>query len=287
MESTQKKVLEPTVAAQVETITPEAAAAYLKRNTDNYRKISMSKVAMYAAEMKAGNWELNGEGIMFDQTGRLKNGQHRLAAILQAKVPVRMLVVRGVQDDVSIYDSGMTRNIRQIAQASGCKDISGVAAAAGTMIAWGFTRIPKGLALDYIKAHQPELERAARLCSSSSGGCLSRRASAVIATALQLFDGMKSYEAEVFFKVFNSGNTVGADGYEPSPALVARRMIESGYRMRAANDKTQKEKLEIFTLAMIDFRKGATRQMNYKLQEPFKGLALMEKMRKAQGMKGV
>ena len=54
---------------RTEMVTPELAAHYLKRNVDNYRKISKAKAALYAEEMKAGNWQLNGEAIVFDKTG--------------------------------------------------------------------------------------------------------------------------------------------------------------------------------------------------------------------------
>ena len=84
------------ITMTVENITPEKAREYLKTNTDNYRKISRAKAAIYAREMKAGKWELNGEGIMFAEDGTLKNGQHRLAAILMAGIPVRMTVIRGI-----------------------------------------------------------------------------------------------------------------------------------------------------------------------------------------------
>lgn len=270
--------------AKVERITPETAAKYLKRNVDNYRKISKRKVSLYAAEMKAGKWQNNGEGIMFDETGRLKNGQHRLAAIIMAATPVEMLVIRGVSDNVSIYDSGMVRSMRQIANASGCEDMTSLETAAGTILAGAFERIPKGQTLEYLQGHAEELKRAYTL-SGANGKHLSSRTSAVLATVLQLYDGMKAYEVEVFFQIFNSGNVVGTDGYDPSPALVARRMIESAYKMKSVNDRAQREMLEIFTLAMNDFRQGKSRQMNYQIKEPMKGMELLKRKRAADGLK--
>ena len=263
-----------------EIITPEKAAQYLKRNTDNYRKLSRTKVAQYAAEMKAGKWQENGEAIQFGEDGTLKNGQHRLAAVVMSGVTLKMLTVWGVKGDVSIYDSGMTRNITQIAAASGCDGVTKVEAAAGTILAGNFTRVTKGIALEYIRAHIGEIQRAARVCGANSKGKISGRTSAVIATMLELYDGMKSYEGEVFFKIANTGNTVGADGYEPSSALVARRMIEGGYKGRSTNIKSLKEQVEIFVLAMNDFRKNTQRKANYKLMETFKSEELMERMLK-------
>ena len=41
---------------KVETVTPDLAAHYLKRNVDNYRKISKTKVAQYDPD-EGGDFE--------------------------------------------------------------------------------------------------------------------------------------------------------------------------------------------------------------------------------------
>ncbi len=206
------------IEMKTEVITPERAAHYLKRNVDNYRKISRQKVALYAEEMKAGKWQLNGEGIMFDETGRLKNGQHRLAAILAAGIPVTMTVITGVADDVMIFDNGMTRSTKQMAQASGYGDVSGTEAAVATAIVGKFdNKVPKGTVLDWLKDHYSEVNRAYRVCGASNRRNLASRVGCVLATYMMLhIEEMKSYEVELFFKIFNTGNTVGSDGYEPA-----------------------------------------------------------------------
>ena len=49
---------------KVERITPEIATDYLKRNTNNYRRMSRSKIFQYARDMKKGQWQLNGQPIL-------------------------------------------------------------------------------------------------------------------------------------------------------------------------------------------------------------------------------
>lgn len=83
---------------QLETITPEKARQYLEANTDN-RAVRSRHVEQLARMMKAGEWTVTHQGIGFDSTGRLVDGQHRLLAILQANVPVSMYVARGLADD--------------------------------------------------------------------------------------------------------------------------------------------------------------------------------------------
>lgn len=79
----------------VETITPEQASKYLMRNTSN-RQLRTSLVSKYTKDMEAGNWCLSHQGIAFNCDGTLLDGQHRLKAVLQSGVTVKMLVARNV-----------------------------------------------------------------------------------------------------------------------------------------------------------------------------------------------
>lgn len=273
------------IQTTVETITPERAAHYLKRNVDNYRKLSKSKVALYADEMKAGKWQLNGEGIVLDDTGKLKNGQHRLAAIMMAGIPITMTVTTGVSENVTIYDNGMARTTKQMAQAGGAGDISNTEAAVATAIVGRFNQISKGQVLDWISGHASGLKRAYRLCGANNRKSTASRMSCVLATYLMLeIVGMKSFEVETFFKVFNSGNIIGTDGYEPSPALVCRRMFTERYIGVPTNQRVMREQTEIMILAMEDFHKSKKRQLNYQVKEPMRCMEILDKLRKADGL---
>ena len=84
------------LSAQYELITPEIAAEYLVKNTRNYRKLSRSKVLVLTRELLAGEWLPSTQGIGFDTDGCMVDGQHRLWAIVQTKIPVTMLVCRGL-----------------------------------------------------------------------------------------------------------------------------------------------------------------------------------------------
>lgn len=269
----------------VENITPERAAHYLKRNVDNYRNMSKSKITMYAEEMKAGKWQLNGEGIVFDESGKLKNGQHRLAAIIQAGVPIQMTVTTGVSENVTIYDNGMSRTTKQMAQAGGATDISNTETAVATALVGRFNPISKGQVLDWIGKHASDLKRAYRISGANNRKSMSSRMSCVLGAYLMSeVRNMKSFEIETFFKVFNSGNIIGTDGYEPSSALVCRRMFEERYRGMPTNQRVMKEQTEIMVLALDDFRKGKKRQLNYQVKEPLQCMDLIDAIRKADGL---
>ncbi|MBP2315493.1 hypothetical protein [Azospirillum soli] len=113
------------VSITVETVTPDLAAKYLRRNFRN-RKIQRSHVAMLARDIKAGAFHFNGQPICFsvEQDGTLINGQHRLQAIVEAGEPVEMLVVRGLSPEAfHTYD----RNPKRAASFQGVSsDLDGV-----------------------------------------------------------------------------------------------------------------------------------------------------------------
>ena len=67
-----------------EIITPEKAKEILKKNGKN-RSISWSTVNAYARDMSKGYWtEGVGVGISIDENGILRDGQHRLEAIVKS-----------------------------------------------------------------------------------------------------------------------------------------------------------------------------------------------------------
>ncbi len=93
---TRLTIPEVVPTAQYELITPEIAAEYLVKNTRNYRKLSQSKVSVLTRELIAGEWLPSTQGIGFDTDDVMVDGQHRLWAIVQTKIPVMMLVCRGL-----------------------------------------------------------------------------------------------------------------------------------------------------------------------------------------------
>ena len=103
--------------AKVQVITPELAEQYLTKNTNNYRSMSNSVVNAYATDMKTGNWKFNGDSIKFNKSGILVDGQHRLAAIVKSGVPIQMMVITEIEDDIATFDIGKIRTANQIAKA--------------------------------------------------------------------------------------------------------------------------------------------------------------------------
>lgn len=76
-------------------VTPEQAALWLEKNTHN-RPLRQRIVSQYAGEMRACRWLLHHQGIALNCDGTIIDGQHRLAAVVESGVSVRMLVTEGV-----------------------------------------------------------------------------------------------------------------------------------------------------------------------------------------------
>lgn len=98
-----------------EYISPEKAADYLETITNN-RPLSPGTVQAYTNDILAGNWdETVGSAISLDENGVVRDGQHRLTAIVRAGVGIHSWVCRNVSSD-GIYDNNRKRsNADQIA----------------------------------------------------------------------------------------------------------------------------------------------------------------------------
>lgn len=82
----------------IEWVTPEKATAYLETMGPN-RSISPDVIEKYGRDMIAGRWMLNTQGIGFDVSGKLIDGQHRLEAIIKTGQPIHTIVVRDLHPE--------------------------------------------------------------------------------------------------------------------------------------------------------------------------------------------
>lgn len=96
-------------------VTPQVATRWLKQNTESNRKPSIRTIEAYAREMQAGRWQLTHQGIAFNQSGELVDGQHRLHAVVAADVSVEMMVTTGLALEYnSPLDQGYNRSFAHV-----------------------------------------------------------------------------------------------------------------------------------------------------------------------------
>ena len=95
-------------------VTPELAADWLKKN-DHNRPLSRAAVEVHKRNLVAGNFRTTHQGIGLDSRGRLRDGQHRLQAIVETGIAASMLVTEGLTDsDLQAIDDGRKRTAHDI-----------------------------------------------------------------------------------------------------------------------------------------------------------------------------
>ncbi|CAA9365156.1 MAG: hypothetical protein AVDCRST_MAG68-5133 [uncultured Gemmatimonadetes bacterium] len=125
------------VETSVETIDPATAARMLDANVNN-RPLRKRVVDSYAEDMRAGRWIFNGEAIKIADDGTLLDGQHRLAAVVQSGVTVRIAVVRGLPRSAQeSMDAGARRTAGDALSLRGEKHSHTVAAVARLILTQG------------------------------------------------------------------------------------------------------------------------------------------------------
>ncbi|HZC51580.1 MAG TPA: hypothetical protein VE441_03660 [Mycobacterium sp.] len=119
--------------SRVVKITPDKAEEMLAANTAN-RPVSKSTVRAFAEAMRRGDWLVTHQGIAFDSNGVLVDGQHRLAAVIEADLPVEMTVFTEVEPDTfDVLDTGKRRNAADVLAIEGEKSTTLLAAMVRTV----------------------------------------------------------------------------------------------------------------------------------------------------------
>jgi hypothetical protein len=118
-----------TLTLKLMTITPAMAQAILDQDAPN-RPIKRHNIERYANDMTNGWWRQTGESIVFDQDGRLVQGQHRIHAVIRSGVAIEFVVVCGV-DSVAqdVMDTGARRSLGDQLARRGEKNCNALASA--------------------------------------------------------------------------------------------------------------------------------------------------------------
>lgn len=115
------------LSAEVMRITPELAKNFLRFNRKN-RKVSERQIRFLTQEMKEGRFIENGESVIFDKYGELKDGQHRLLSIIRSGKSFNIPVIRGVDPiAMATYDTGKNRSASDVLTLNGFKNSTYIA----------------------------------------------------------------------------------------------------------------------------------------------------------------
>jgi hypothetical protein len=128
----------PDITTEIVTITPARAKKLLGANTAN-RHLRPTVVTGYAAQMTAGEWQLNGDAIRIGDDGTLLDGQHRLTACVESGVPFDTILITGLPTEARpTIDTGVKRTVGDYLAHLGHPNSTNLAAA--TKMAYLFDR---------------------------------------------------------------------------------------------------------------------------------------------------
>lgn len=242
-------------------ITPGQAIEMLKCNADNNRSPKRGKITAYARDMLAGRWvHPTGEAIKFDVQGRLIDGQNRLAAVVEADVPVMFTVFRNVSlDAMPVLDSGAGRSFGDVMAVASAPNRFHV----GTVVRWinAWDREPPirlGRGGGYSPSHSELLgvywaDSGAFDAAGSRGKDMNTAGlgnPGAAGTAHYLFSRLDSEQTKIFFDRVISGANLN----EGEPELMLRNRLAKGRRQRGGD--TRQDQLALYVRAWNARREG-------------------------------
>lgn len=250
--------------AEIVRVTPEMADKWLDLNGRN-RNINKSRVNMYVKDMQMGKWELNGEPICFSETGLLKNGQHRLSAVSKSGCTVKFLVVRGVPDDVSVYDRGRSRSATDSMIISGMpKELANNTTVAiaklHEYIRTGSSHMSDGEVETWLNKHEASVLKIGSIPGSKNADVNTKHA--VIGTAMvYALEGGVSFDLLArFAECFKTG--FYSDDTERAAIVLRNDIINHRIEMRMGS-YTRKMACFKVEKAISDFDAGVKRKVSY------------------------
>lgn len=116
---------------------PKTAAYWLREhNTHNRGKRDGSTGAL-ALDIITGGWDLNGDTIRFDTDLVMFDGQHRVQAVVDAGVPVPIILATGL-DPVAqdTTDTGSKRSFADVLRLAGETDVNNLASVTAAVCRW-------------------------------------------------------------------------------------------------------------------------------------------------------
>lgn len=238
-------------------VTPDMAREWLGFNTHN-RNVRGRTVAAYAADMKNGDWQLNGEAIKFASDGSLIDGQHRLHAIVEAGVTIRMLVIRGLPADVQeTVDGGVSRKFGDVLKLRGEPSYAALAAVARRIAVWEATGTfstgaahPTKAQLSRVIERYPQLREESTLAYRVARSC--GLAPSIVGFCIWLFGQLPDADEDIEFFFGRLADFQGLTKGDPIYEL--RRAVEQSKGVRG--ERGTKYLVAITIKAWNAFRAG-------------------------------
>lgn len=223
-----------------EYISPEKAAELLEKNSNN-RRISVGVVRAYKNDIVAGNWDESvGTAISIDENGILRDGQHRLAAIVEAGIGIKTWVCRNVSE-TGMYDNNRPRsNSDQISilrpDFEAVYNSSRYISVARVIITRGDRNrrkvTPKEL-IDFTEKHKEDLDAFFLAMPQGSVAKISL-ATVYLSLFLAYKGGVKITDITNFYEILCSGMSTAPEEF---PIIAYRNYLKDVVRVDAVDDE--------------------------------------------------
>lgn len=207
-------------------ITPEEAKKFLKVNGVQ-RKLLRSRVDLYRKDMEKGLFKEELEDpIRFDSEGYLRDGQHRLTALIESKTPQRMRVIYGVPKESIDFIDVPNRTLADYLKINGYKYSNQLQGAIRLLALYESGKFPQNLDLIklYGSVHQGKeiLERNMGLINSVEVGSKVKILGPSLAAFFHyIFSKGDKEAADLFFEKLSTGEMLEED----SPIFVLRKKL--------------------------------------------------------------
>lgn len=272
---------QPNIQVGVELVTPSLAEQWLQHNLHN-RPVRKFGLKRYVERMERGKWRVSPDAIAFDQHGHLRNGQHRLRAVVETGTPQYFIVGKNFEEDVFPFmDGGFQRSLADHLHAEGFTNVNNVAAVlrpiANIAKTGAVTRHnSSGTAssnlldtddyIDYAKRYRDEASLAASRASTIASRNPGMTPGAVIGIILCLYG--QEHPIEDFITAVVDG--IGIEDAR-SPAYLLRKRLEQARRQDANREYSIRQRntarmpryemLAYWTLAANLWARGEKRTM--------------------------
>lgn len=203
-------------------VTPSIAAEWLGK-TDIQRRVKPHVVTNYATDMREGRWGEDVNAIAFDESGFLKNGQHRLLAVIGSGVTTGFWIRRGVDEQsVLRMDQGAPRTVGDQLTFKSISNANTVGAIARTVLryytlpdlVWGGSsaaRVTKSMCVDEVLADDDQYQLACQIAGRAWSAARVNRSSFGAFVVIAWRDSSNTDLLESYTQGIETGADLSAD----------------------------------------------------------------------------
>lgn len=196
-------------------------------NEIHNRTVSIANVDRYARDMSNDKWLFTGDPIRIDKDGFVRDGQHRLLAIVRSGVSLYMTVMRNVDPSMQmVLDIGRSRSPRDQLRIQGLPNYANAASGASLWLRWKAGRIldsgfqPSVTEVTDVAMHDPAIQDACQTMMRIRQYLTYAPAAALVAAYIEGSKIDPEFCGQ-FFQKLGTGNDIG----QGDPVGVLRNML--------------------------------------------------------------